>query len=102
MLRRFCSEQPKWWHRYINALLFAYRKVPQDSTHFTLFELMYGKTVRRPIHILCELWTKYIDEHEMRSSYQYVLDIRERLEDSLKLAQEQLKLSQAKQKCYYD
>ena len=37
----------------------------------------------------------------MRSSYQYVLDLRERLEDTLKLAQE-LKLLQAKQKCYYD
>ena len=43
-----------------------------------------------------------IDEHEVKCSYQYVLDLRERLEDTLKLAQEQLKLSQAKQKCYYD
>ena len=38
----------------------------------------------------------------MKSSYQYVLDLRELLEDTLKLAQQQLKLSQAKQKCYYD
>ena len=102
MLRRLCSEQPKQWHRYINALLFAYREVPQDSTHFAPFELMYGRTVRGPMHILLELWTKDIDEHEVKSSYQYVLDLRERLEDTLKLAQEQLKLSQAKQKCYYD
>ena len=92
----------KQWHRYINALLFAYREVPQDSTHFAPFELMYGRTVRGPMHILHELWTKAIDEHEVKSSYQYVLDLRERLEGTLKLAQEQLKLSQAKQKCYYD
>ena len=46
--------------------------------------------------------TKDIDEHEVKSSYQYMLDLRGRLEDTLKLAQEQLKLSQAKQKCYYD
>ena len=102
MLRRLCSEQPKQWHRYINALLFAYREVPQDFTHFVPFELMYGRTVRGPMHILQELWTNDIDEHEMKSSYQYVLDLRERLEDTLKLAQEQLKLSQAKQKCYYN
>ena len=44
----------------------------------------------------------HIDEHEVKSSYQYVLDLRERLEDTLKLAHEQLKLSEAKWKCYYD
>ena len=49
-----------------------------------------------------KLWTKDIDQHEVKSSYQYVLDLREPLEDTLKLAQQQLKLSQAKQKCYYD
>ena len=43
------------------------------------------------MHILRELWTKDMDEHEVKSSYQYVLDLRERLEDTLKLALEQLK-----------
>ena len=85
MLRRLCSEQPKQWHHYISALHFAYREVPQDSTHFAPFELMYGRTVRGPMHILRESWTKDIDEHEVKSSYQYVLDLRERLEDTLKL-----------------
>ena len=32
MLKRLCNEKPKQWHRYINALLFAYREVSQDST----------------------------------------------------------------------
>ena len=45
------------------------------------------------MHIFREWWTKDIDEHEERSSYQYVLDLRERLEDTPKLAQEQLKMS---------
>ena len=62
MLKRLCNEKPKQWHRYINALLFAYREVPQDSTHFAPFELIYGRTVRGPIHILRELWTQDIDE----------------------------------------
>ena len=31
-----------------------------------------------------------------------MLELRERLKDTLKLAQDQLKLSQAKQKCYHD
>ncbi|GFN79108.1 Zinc finger protein [Plakobranchus ocellatus] len=66
-LRRLCSEQPRQWHRYINPLLFASREVPQDSTHFAPFELLYGRTVRGPMHILRELWTKEIEEPENAS-----------------------------------
>ena len=78
------------------------REVPQDSTHFAPFQLMYGRTMRGPIHILWELWTQDIDEHEVRSSYQYVLALRERLNDTLKLAKEDLESSQARQKKYFD
>ncbi|GFO38420.1 Pol polyprotein [Plakobranchus ocellatus] len=51
-LRHLCSEQPRQWHRYINPLLFAYRGVPQEFTDFAPFELLYGRTVRGPMHIL--------------------------------------------------
>ena len=40
----------------------------------------------------------YFDEQEVKSSYQYVLDPRERLNDTLKLAKEQLESSQVRQK----
>ncbi|RUS68513.1 hypothetical protein EGW08_023725 [Elysia chlorotica] len=52
MLKRLCNEKPKQWHRYINALLFAYREVPQESTHFAPFELMYGRTWKGPYDII--------------------------------------------------
>ena len=48
MLKRLCSEQPRQWHRYINPLLFTYREVPQESTGFSPFELLYGRAVRGP------------------------------------------------------
>ena len=41
-----CSEQPKEWDRFIEPLLFAYREVPQESTGFSPFELLYGREVR--------------------------------------------------------
>ncbi|GFO19357.1 gypsy retrotransposon integrase-like protein 1 [Plakobranchus ocellatus] len=93
-LRRLCSEQPRQWHRYINPLLFAYREVPQESMHFVPFELLYGRTVRGPMHILRELWTKEIEEPDVKSSYEYVLNLRERLDDTLKIAREELKKAQ--------
>ena len=58
MLNKLCAEQPRQWHRFINALLFAYREVPQESTGFSPFELLYGWTVRGSMHILKELWTE--------------------------------------------
>ena len=52
MLKRLYSEQPRQWHRYINPLLFAYGEVPQESTGFSPFELLYGRTVRGPMFML--------------------------------------------------
>ncbi|GFO27802.1 Zinc finger protein [Plakobranchus ocellatus] len=101
-LRRLCSEQPRQWHRYFNPLLFAYREVPQESTHITPFELLYGRTVRGPMHILRELWTKEIEEPDVKSSYEYILNLRERLDDTLKIAREELEKAQGWQKHYYN
>ena len=66
MLKRLCSEQPRQWHCYINPLLFAYREVPQESTGFSPFELLYGRAVRGPMLILKELWTKEVEEPEVK------------------------------------
>ena len=82
MLKRPCNEKPRQWLRYINALLFTYREVPQGSTQFAPFELMYGRTVRGSIHIQRELWSQDIDELEVKPSYQYVLDRPERLNET--------------------
>ena len=79
LLKILCSEQPKKWPRYLNAVLFAYREVPQASTGFSPFELLYGRTARGPIQILKELWTKEVQEEDVKASYQYVVELRERL-----------------------
>jgi hypothetical protein len=102
MLRRMCSERPKDWDRYISALLFAYRESPQESTGFSPFQLIYGRTVRGPMAILRELWTREVDTPEVRTTYQYVLDLKDRLQETCKLAREELQKSQKRYKVYYD
>ena len=67
MLKKLCSEQPKQWHRYINALLFAYRQVPQGSTGFYPFELLLGRIVRGPMMILKQLWTEEVEDLEVKN-----------------------------------
>lgn len=56
MLSKLVSEQPQNWDRFINPLLFAYREVPQDSTGFSPFELLYGRTPRGPLSLLYSSW----------------------------------------------
>lgn len=67
MLRKMCSERPTDWDIYLPALLFAYREVPQESTKFSPFELMFGGTVRGPMMVLKELWTKEV-QPEVKTS----------------------------------
>ena len=94
MHKRLCYDQPKQWHRLINPVLFAYREVPQESTGFCPFQLLYGRSVRGPGTFLKELWTKEVNIPEVKISYEYVTELRERLEVSMKLAQEELQKSQ--------
>lgn len=43
---------------------------------FSPFELLYGRNVRGPISILHDLWTKDELDDNIKSTYQYVLDLR--------------------------
>ena len=90
MLRKLCAERPTDWDRYIEPALFAYREVPQDSVGFSPFEMLYGRTVRGPLAILKELWTKEIPDEEVQSTYRYVFELRNRLEETCKLVRQTL------------
>jgi hypothetical protein len=100
ILKRMCAERPKDWDKYLNALLFAYREVPHESLGFSPFELLYGRSVRGPIMILIELWTKEIPDEDTKSTYQYILDLRERLEETCEIAQQQLKKARKHQRIH--
>ena len=102
MIRKLCSEDPRGWSKYLDALLFACREVPQDSTGFAPFELLYGRTVRGPMQILKELWTNERLETEVKLSYQYVFELRNKLEQTLKIAHDALEKAHTKQKVNYD
>ena len=97
-----CQDQPKQWHRLINPVLFAYTEVPQESTGFSPFQLLNERPDGGPGTILKELWTKEVNIPKLKTSYEYVTELRERLEESLKLAQEELEKSQKRYKKHYD
>ena len=56
MLRKTAVEDSKDWDRVLSYVLFAYREVPQSSTGFSPFELLYGRALRGPLDVLKETW----------------------------------------------
>ena len=56
MLKRVATESGKDWDKRIPFLLFAYREVPQSSTGFSPFKLVFGRHARGPLDILKEAW----------------------------------------------
>ena len=102
MLRRVCEEKAKQWNRFIPTLLFAYRESVQESTGFTPFQLLYGRQVRGPLTILKELWTKEIEDEEIKTVYQYVVDLHERLESTCKIVRNELEKNRGRYKAYVD
>ena len=104
MLRRMCEERPKDWDKYLQALLFAIREVPirEESLGFSPFELLYGRSVLGPMATLRELWSGEVNDEQVLSTYQYVIKLRERLEQLCQLARDNVEKLQFKQKKYYD
>ena len=94
--------QPRQWDRFINPILFAYREARQEATGFSPFELMYGSTVRGFVQILMELRSEEEEVPEVLTSYQYVLELRDRLNETMKLAQAELEKNQGRNKNLYN
>jgi transposase InsO family protein len=54
MLKKFASDEVDKWDKYLPYVLFAYREVPCQSTGYSPFELLYGRTVRGPFSLITD------------------------------------------------
>ena len=100
MLRKFVSRSQKDWDEYLPYLLFAYREVPQETTGFSPFDLLYGRHVRGPLDVLREDWTGNRDFAVPVATY--VIEMREWLVEMSQLVAKHSASGQQKQKQYYD
>ena len=100
MLRKFVSRSQKNWDEYLPYLLFAYREVPQESTGFSPFELLYGRRVRGPLDILKESWTG--EAQEETPIAQYIAKMRTNLKEMADIVDVNAKAAQRRQKVIYD
>ena len=103
MITRLASDHPQDWDRYLQPLLFAYREAPIKSLGgFSPFELLRGSTVRGPMCILKELWSNNQVQEDVKTVYQYVIDLRERMENTIDIVRKEITKSKDKAKIYYD
>jgi len=100
MLRKVIQKFDKQWDKALPYLMFAYREVPQESTGFSPFELLYGRNVRGPLDILKEMWEAKATPPE--SSVSYLMKVRDRLESMTQLAQASDEAAKQRQKGWYD
>ena len=99
MLEKTALEEGKDWDKMIPYLLFAYREVPQESTGFAPFELLYGRDVRGPLDVIKENWQAQEKDGDT-SVIAYVMMMQDRLEAMA--VQVSLEIAQQKQKTWYD
>ena len=81
-------------------MLLAYREVPQVSTGFTPFELIYGSDVRGPLDVLKQKWTA--EGREPDDVVTYVSRIQDKLLEAREIVRANMEKAQTEQKKWYD
>ncbi len=100
MIQKFVHEDAKNWDKWLEPLLFAVREVPQASTGFSPFELLYGRQPRGVLDVLRETWEE--GPSESKNEIQHVLDLRTKLHTLGQLSMENLLQAQDKQSRLYN
>ncbi|XP_050984340.1 uncharacterized protein LOC127176618 isoform X2 [Labeo rohita] len=100
MLRRVTAEDRRDWDLMLPYILFGVREVPQASTGFTPFELLFGRQPRGLLDVAKEAWEQQPARH--RSVVEHVQQMREKIDQVMPLVREHLVQAQRSQQRHYD
>ncbi len=100
MLRRVVAEDKRDWDLMIPYVLFGIREVPQASTGFTPFELLFGRQPRGLLDVAKEAWEQQPAVH--RSVIEHVREMRDRIDRVMPLVREHLSKAQQAQQRHYN
>ncbi|KAL0185140.1 hypothetical protein M9458_020837, partial [Cirrhinus mrigala] len=99
MLRRVTTEDKKDWDLLLPYVLFGVREVPQASTGFTPFELLFGRQPRGLLDVAREAWEQQPAAY--RTVIEHVKEMRAKIDQVMPLVREHLvKAQQAQQRLY--
>ncbi|XP_051982168.1 zinc finger protein 638-like isoform X1 [Xyrauchen texanus] len=97
---KFVHDDAWNWDKWLEPLLFAVREVPQASTGFSPFELLYGRRPRSVLDVLRENLEE--GPSNSKNEIQYILDLRAKLHTLGQLSQENLLQAQERQSRLYN
>ncbi len=102
MLRWVVAEDKRDWDLMIPYVLFGIREVPQASTGFTSFELLFGRQPRGLLDVAKrkEAWEQPPAAH--RSVIEHVKQMREKIDRVMPLVREHLSKAQQAQQRHYN
>ena len=83
MLAKVVRENQTDWDTKLQKVLFAYRTAIQDSTSFTRFHIMFGRSPSLPIDRMLAL----TEEGKDQSYSEYVKKLKQSLEDAYQIVQ---------------
>ncbi|XP_078248140.1 uncharacterized protein LOC144588713 [Pogona vitticeps] len=101
MIRAFLAENPNNWDQKLQSLLVAYRSVPQASTGFSPFELLFGKGVKGPLDLIEQGWGQ-IAQGDPQDVVTYIDTLMNDLRRNLELAAETLPAQKVRKKAWDD
>ncbi|KAL0173009.1 hypothetical protein M9458_033320, partial [Cirrhinus mrigala] len=99
MLKRVAADDRKDWDQMLPYVLFGVREVPQASTCFTPFELLFGHQPRGLLDVARDAWEQ--QPVALHSVVEHVTQMREKIERVMPMVREHLvKAQQAQQRHY--
>ncbi|XP_078241956.1 uncharacterized protein LOC144586864 [Pogona vitticeps] len=101
MIRAYLAENPNNWDQKLQSLLFAYRSVPQASTGFSPFELLFGRRVKGPLDLIKQNWEQ-ITQDDPQDVVTYIDTLMNDLKRNLELAAETLQAQKVRKKAWDD
>ncbi|XP_078233562.1 uncharacterized protein LOC144583533 [Pogona vitticeps] len=101
MIRAYLAENPNNWDQKLQSLLFAYRSVPQASTGFSPFELLFGRRVKGPLDLIKQNWEQ-ITQDDPQDVVTYIDTLMNDLKRNLELAAENLQAQKVRKKAWDD
>ncbi|MGH0122279.1 UNVERIFIED_CONTAM: hypothetical protein FKN15_040606, partial [Acipenser sinensis] len=100
MLRKVIGKDGKDWDLLLPYLMFAVREVPQASTGFSPFELLYGRQPRGILDIAKETWE--CQTSRGRNVVDYIVQMQDRIERVTPIVREHLEKAQNRQAFHYN
>jgi transposase InsO family protein len=102
-LKTLTQRFPDSWDTALCWILFGYREVVNETTGFSPFELMYGRSVKGPLTLIKDAMLQEVDlTRSKKNVVEFMLEVRENLRTALELSASHAMSQRSKAKVWYD